>query len=150
MSGNVFVSHRAPCSEQKMDGKHYKGKIYGARNLADCDRNIAGSDDDRLHGERYSVVQLYFPVRPDQRGGQSGKEHPYSLCILGISVYGGASGTSLEHKEPFCILRTTGKPWTVFAGLHSDDGNDRVCYLLWGQAVIRCQRYYMAYMEMLR
>ena len=50
-----------------------------------------------LHGERYSVVQLYFPVRPDQRGGQSGKEHPYSLCILGISVYGGASGTSLEH-----------------------------------------------------
>ena len=25
------------------------------------------------------------------------KEHPYSLCILGISVYGGASGTSLEH-----------------------------------------------------
>ncbi len=49
------------------------------------------------HGERYSVVQLYFPVRPDQRGGQSGKEHPYSLCILGISVYGGASGTSLEH-----------------------------------------------------
>ena len=95
--GTVFVSHRAPCSEQKMDGKHYKGKIYGAQNLADCDRNIAGSDDDRLHGERYSVVQLYFPVRPDQRGGQSGKEHPYSLCILGISVYGGASGTSLEH-----------------------------------------------------
>lgn len=100
MSGSAwqcFVSHRAPCSEQKMDGKHYKGKIYGAQNLADCDRNIAGSDDDRLHGERYSVVQLYFPVRPDQRGGQSGKEHPYSLCILGISVYGGASGTSLEH-----------------------------------------------------
>ena len=31
-----------------------------------------------------------------------------------------------------------------------DDGNDRVCYLLWGQAVIRCQSYYMAYMEMLR
>ena len=25
------------------------------------------------------------------------KEHSYSLCILGISVYGGASGTSLEH-----------------------------------------------------
>ena len=39
-----------------MDGKHYKGKIYGAQNLADCDRNIAGSDDDRLYGERYSVV----------------------------------------------------------------------------------------------
>ena len=58
---------------------------------------ILGSDDDRLHGERYSVVQLYFPVRPDQRGDQSGKEHLYSLCILGISVYGGASGTSLEH-----------------------------------------------------
>ena len=60
---NVFVSYREPCSELKMDGKHYKGKIYGAQNLADCDRNIAGSDDDRLHGERYSVVQLYFPVR---------------------------------------------------------------------------------------
>lgn len=78
-------------------GNITRGKIYGAQNLADCDRNIAGSDDDRLHGERYSVVQLYFPVRPDQRGGQSGKEHSYSLCILGISVYGGASGTSLEH-----------------------------------------------------
>ena len=78
-------------------GNITRGKYYGAQNLADCDRNIAGSDDDRLHGERYSVVQLYFPVRPDQRGGQSGKEHPYSLCILGISVYGGASGTSLEH-----------------------------------------------------
>lgn len=70
----LVIGH--PCSEQKMDGKHYKGKIYGAQNLADCDCNIAGSDDDRLHGERYSVVQLYFPVRPDQRGGQSGKEHP--------------------------------------------------------------------------
>lgn len=37
-------------------GNITRGKIYGAQNLADCDRNIAGSDDDRLYGERYSVV----------------------------------------------------------------------------------------------
>lgn len=44
-----------------------------------------------------NITRGKYTVRPDQRGGQSGKEHSYSLCILGISVYGGASGTSLEH-----------------------------------------------------
>lgn len=45
-----------------MDGKHYKGKIYGSQNLADRDRGIAGPDDDWVYGERHTVVQLYFPV----------------------------------------------------------------------------------------
>ena len=78
-------------------GNITRGKYTVHRILQTVIVILLALDDDRLHGERYSVVQLYFPVRPDQRGGQSGKEHSYSLCILGISVYGGASGTSLEH-----------------------------------------------------
>lgn len=73
---------------RRWTGNITMGKIYGAQNLADCDRNIAGSDDDRLHGERYSVVQLYFPVRPDQRGGNR----------QGASIFS-------VHTGDFCLWR---------------------------------------------